>query len=473
MNWPPPDSLHDLTDHQRRVYAAATGPGGNLVVLGGRPGTGKTFALARILGRTPSARAAVAAPTGKAAVRITESLQWAGVGGIRAMTIHSLLGPSRDEDSGEWSFVHGEANPLDLDWVFVDEASMCDTGLLGSLLAARDTHCRVMLVGDVNQLSPVGHGAPLRDLIAAGVPYGELTKIRRNSGRIVTCCHGIVDHHRFEPSPALDFGQESPENLLHVEKGEPAGQVETLKAVLEKFRGGSTVAGEMVDPVWGVQVLVPVNEKSPICRVKLNAMLQGFLNPMGETAGDNPFRVGDKIVNGRNGWLPVEQKVPAKLGPGPWNEHTKDGKVYAANGEQAKVLQVFPRYTVARLWLPDRLIRIPRSATWKDEDGNTQSTGCQWELAYALSVHKSQGSQWPAVIVLADAYPGARRLCDRCWLYTALSRAETMAVTIGQRSVLDEMCGKSHVWARKTFLAESISELHQAGVAREWQEALA
>ena len=465
--WPDPSSLPDLSDHQRERYAAATGSGGCLAILGGRPGTGKTFSLARILSKVPAGRSAVAAPTGKAAVRITESLRRAGVADIRATTIHSLLGPNRDEDSGEWSFEHDETNPLPLDWIFVDEASMCDTALLGSLLAARAPGCRVMLIGDVNQLSPVGHGAPLRDLIAAGLPYGELTEIRRNAGRIVRCCHGIVDRHQFEPSPGLDLAAESPENLIHVERSEPAAQIETLKTMLEKFRSGATIADRSVDPIWDCQILVPVNDKSPLARRRLNAILRGFLNPGGEEVAGNPFRMGDKIVNEKNGWLPVNRSSSMPIFAG-----EKDGKLYVANGEQGRVEAVFPRYTVARLWLPDRIIRIPHGDSYQDEDGETQSTGCQWDLAYALSVHKSQGSQWPVVIVLADAYPGARMLCDRCWIYTALSRAEMMAVTVGQREVIDGMCGKSHIWARKTFLKETIQELNQAGIVRKWEEAL-
>ncbi len=470
--WPTPESLPDLSDHQREQYAAATSSGGCLSVLGGRPGTGKTFSLARILSKVPGSRTAVAAPTGKAAVRITESLQRAGVADMRATTIHTLLGPSRD-DEDNWSFEHDEANPLDLDWIFVDECSMCDTPLLGSLLAARDTGCRVMLIGDVNQLAPVGYGAPLRDLIAAKLPYGELRKIRRNAGRIVRCCHGIVDKHRFEPSPALDLAAESPENLLHVEKREPEQQVETVKAILERFRQGATIADKTIDPVWDCQILVPVNEKSPLARKKLNAIFQGFLNPGGESATGSPFRVGDKIVNGKNGWLPAESYIPRNLIGGPWNQGKKDDKVYCANGEQAVVLSVFPGYTIARLWLPDRLIRIPKGNSYTSEDGELEESGCNWELAYALSVHKSQGSQWPVVITVADSYPGARMLCDRCWLYTGLSRAETLAITVGDRSVIDDMCRKSHIWNRKTFLVETIRELGQETISHSWEAALA
>lgn len=304
--WPSPASLPDLSAHQRDQYALAAR--GSLAVLGGRPGTGKTFSLARILSQIPGGRSAVASPTGKAAVRITESLQSAGVQGMRATTIHSLLGPSRDEDSGQWSFEHNEENPLDLDWIFVDESSMCDCPLLASLLEARKPGCRIMLIGDVNQLSPVGYGAPLRDLITVGVPYGELTEIRRNAGRIVRCCHGIIDRHRFEPSPKLDLTAESPENLLHVERRDPAEQVEAIKAMLERFRGGMELAGRRIDPVWDCQILVPVNEKSPLGRIRLNTILQSFLNPGGEQTKGSKFRVGDKIVCGKNHFAIKETK---------------------------------------------------------------------------------------------------------------------------------------------------------------------
>ena len=467
-----------LSDHQKTELNKAMH--GNLCILCGRPGTGKTTCLAEVVKGLPQSRIGIASPTGKAAVRITESLQSAGVHGMRATTIHSLLGPSRDEDSGQWSFEYNEENPLDLDWIFVDESSMCDCPLLASLLEARKPGCRIMLIGDVNQLSPVGYGAPLRDLIAVGVPYGELTEIRRNAGRIVRCCHGIIDRHRFEPSPRMDLTAESPENLLHVERREPAEQVEAIKAMLERFRGGmelqvrrdKEIASRRIDPIWDCQVIVPVNEKSPLGRIRLNKVLQGFLNPAGETVEGNVFRVGDKIVCGKNGWTPVETKIPKGLLGRPWNERQKDEKVPVANGEQAKVLAVMPTYTVARLWLPDRIIRIPKGNSYENEDGETQDTGCSWDLAYAVSCHKSQGSQWPVTIAVADAYPGARMLTDRSWLYTALSRSEILGITVGQREVLDGMCRKSNLWGRKTFLVESVRELQQRSLVRGFEEAL-
>jgi exodeoxyribonuclease V alpha subunit len=299
LTWPAPDSLPDLSDHQRQQYAMAAR--GSLGLIGGRPGSGKTFLMARLVKALPQGRLAVCGPTGKSAVRVTETLQRAGVEGVRATTVHSLLKPSRDEDSGQWSFEHNEENPLDLDWILLDEGSMECCQMLGHLLAARPPGCKLVICGDVNQLPPVGFGAPLRDLITAGLPYGELVQIRRNAGRIVRCCHTIIDKHRFEPSPALDLAAESPENLLHVERRDPAEQIETIKAMLERFRGGMELPGRRrIDPVWQVQIIVPVNEKSPLARTRLNTILQSFLNPGGEQAKESKFRVGDKICCGRN-----------------------------------------------------------------------------------------------------------------------------------------------------------------------------
>ncbi len=469
-DWPSASSLPDLSSHQREQYSMAAN--GCLGILGGRPGSGKTFVASRIIKAIPQGRMAVCGPTGKAAVRVTETLQRAGVQGVRATTVHTLLGPSRDDDDG-WAFEHNEDNPLDLDFIFIDEGSMLDCPLFGSLLAARTPGARLMMIGDVHQLAPVGFGAPLRDLIAAGIPYGELAEIRRNAGRIVRCCHGIVDRHTFEPSPKLDLDAESPENLLHIERREPEAQIEALKTMLEKFRQGAKLGDRTIDPVWDCMAIVPVNDKSPLARAAINRILQGFLNPGGEQIKESPFRVGDRIVNGKNGWLPVETNIPASLRGTRWNQGAKDGKEYAANGETGKVLALFPRYIVAQLQAPDRIIRIPKGDSYQDEDGETQDTGCKWELGYAVSCHKSQGAQWPVVITMADAYAGARMLCDRCWLYTALSRAETLATTIGQRDVLDDMCRKSHIWARKTFLVEAIKELQQQSAIHGWEAALA
>lgn len=442
-----------ISEHQLTEVAEALQ--GYVGILAGRPGTGKTFTVAAIIKAIKGARIAAAAPTGKAAVRMTESLEKAGVVGLKARTIHSTLGVV-SADSG-WSFNHGPDNPLELDFVFVDESSMIDTPLMASFLAARPAGCHVLFVGDPGQLSPVGHGAPLRDLIAVGLPCGQLTEIQRNSGRIVRACAEIAEKNRFDHSPCVDLA--AGENLPWIERAQPEGQIEELKGLLESIRNGGKK-----DPVWDVQILVAVNEKSPLGRKPLNALLQGFLNPNGEQIAGNPFRVGDKIVNGKNGLFPCE---PTNLA-GFNEEKNDDDKVYSANGELARVEKVFPKFTVARLWNPDRLIRIPRGGG----DGGEDDSGCSWDLGFAITTHKAQGAEFPIVIVMIDSYPGAIRLVTKEHIYTSLSRARELCVGIGRHSIALAACSRSGLWKRKTFLREQIEALRVQGISKAWEEDL-
>ena len=445
MNWPDSTCLDSLTDHQRQEITLTCG--GSVCLLAGRPGTGKTFAVAAMIRLLKGCRLAVAAPTGKAAVRVTESLCNAGVKGITATTIHSLL-KVESVDLGAWRFAHNEDNPLPLDFIFVDESSMIHTGLMASLLAARRPGCRLMFVGDPGQLSPVEHGAPFRDLIAAGLPCGKLTEIMRNSGRIVKACHAIADRGVYEPSLKLDLA--AGENLLHIERGRPESQIATLTDLLGKIRA----KGEH-DVVRDVQILVPVNDKSKLGRKPLNKMLQNLLNGEGLGAKGNPFRVGDKIICGRNGLVPLEGKKG------------KQEKVYVANGEQGIVKKVTSTYTIATLQAPDRRVLIPRGQNGDDD------AGCDWDLAYAISVHRSQGSEWPVVIVMADSYPGAVMLMKKEFWYTAISRGKHICVTIGQKSVIDGACRKSGIWERKTFLVDVLNALRNQALISEWDNLLA
>jgi len=451
------------SEHQR--LEAAKAMQGCIGVLAGSPGTGKTFTLAQIIQAVQRqqgvARVAVCAPTGKAAVRASESLASQGLP-ITATTIHRLLGVCQVDQEGSrdrgWEFEHGEHNPLALDYLFVDESSMVDTTLLASLLSARPAGCRVLLIGDPHQLAPVGHGAPLRDLIAAGVSSGHLKEIRRNAGRIVRSCAEIRDRHRIRFSPELRLDADEPENLLLVERGKPEEQLAELEAFFKQLDRSE------YDPIWDVQVVVPVNEKSPLARKPLNKYLQGLLNPAGETVENCPFRTGDKIVCLKNVYdMPLVE--------GESNGAVEPGRCFVANGEQAKVLEVHPGYLMAQLWLPDRIVRIPRGRR-QGEEGETTAAGCQFDLAYAISVHKSQGSEWPIVLVILDDYSGARRVANREWIFTAISRAKQYGVCLGPRRVADAACRRSGLWNRKTFLREQI-EAKRLGLLREaWAEDL-
>jgi len=457
------EEIPGLSVHQ--VNEAAKATGGILGILAGSPGTGKTFALAQIVKMIQStegaARIAIAAPTGKAAVRATENLQNQGLT-LAATTIHRLLKVvQQDGGDGGWAFERNEANPLELDFLFIDEVSMCDTSLLASLLAARPAGCHVLLIGDPDQLAPVGRGAPLRDLIAAGIPCGHLKEIRRNAGRIVEECARIRDDGRIQFAKRANVS--AGENLVLVPRDSAERQAAELEDILQQFmqKGGVKAA------VWDCQVLVPLNEKSELSRKLLNKRLQRLLNPNGETAGNCPFRVNDKIVCLQNGSLP--------LVAGDSNGGGKAGEAYVANGEIGEVIEVNTGYLVVQLTLPDRLVRVPRGKQSESEDGEP-SAGCNFDLAYALSVHKMQGSEAKVVIVMLDTHGGARWLCDKHWLYTAISRAKKLCLCIGEQATAAAMVRKSNMWLRKTFLREDIEGLRMDVVLdamdKEWEKVL-
>lgn len=448
--WPEMDHprLSSLTDHQREELGKALTS--LLAILAGSPGTGKTFCAAALIGALidlyGSASIAVVAPTGKAAVRISEALANYNLP-IKATTIHRLLGVAAASE-GSWTFDHDEENPLDVRFLIADEMSMTDTSLMASLLAACGSQTHVLFVGDICQLPPVGDGAPLRDFIAAGIPTGQLTEIKRNAGSIVVACKAIREGNKFD----VDARIELPEKNLVLLSA--YGHEAATQTILEKFRA-IREAGKY-HPVTDCQVIVAVNEKSQLSRKILNQALQDELNPGGATAEGSPFRVGDKIVCLKNSMVPA-----AKEGDG-----EKDGKFFIANGEQARVVKVEPKLTYAELSNPKRLVKIPRGKNEpsdddkkKDDAGEEKSsTGCEWDLAYAISCHKSQGSEWPVVMVVLDEYNGAVRVCSREWLYTAISRAKAECYLIGKKATAEGFCRRIALNHRRTFLKEMIRE---------------
>lgn len=451
-HWPAISSL-DVSDHQaEQLYNALQGTIG---ILAGSPGTGKTYTAARLAAKLVkhfgADSIAIAAPTGKAAVRVTEALREYGVP-LEAKTIHRLLRvASRSEGEG-WGFEHHERNPLPYRVILVDESSMIGTDLMASLLRARTRGTHILFIGDTNQLLPVGHGAPLRDFITAGVPTGELRKIRRNAGSIVRVCAAIRDGESWEPDLRLNPGRG--ENLRLLDAKGAARQTEAMLEFLSWGKGRG-----LFDPVWDVQLIVAVNKKSDLSRQALNKLLQRELNPSGYGEVGTPFRVGDKIVCLKNGFMPADDENECE-------EDDEDGKVFVANGEIGSVLQVEEKLTVARFHTPDRVVRIPRGKPDpkgkrrddEDEEDVTADTGCAFDLAYAVSCHKAQGSEFPIVPVVLDEYMGARRICTREWLYTAISRAKWAGLLVGQKSTAMTMCRRRAITKRKTFLRELLEE---------------
>jgi exodeoxyribonuclease V alpha subunit len=464
--WPDVASLCGPSEHQRDTLAAAlTGP---VAILGGAPGTGKTYtaaaAILTILAQHGADSIAVAAPTGKAAVRITEALAGYGVP-LRARTIHSLLKIEVQPD-GSWGFHFRQGRPLPFKYIVVDESSMIDTDLMASLLAAIGKDTQLLFVSDISQLPPVGHGAPLRDMIAAGLPYGELREIRRNSGAIVRACAAIRDGGQWGGVERIDI--DAGENLRIVEAASPEQQTAAMLGLLDWAKGKG------FDPVWDCQVLAAVNAKSPLSRRELNKLLQHKLNQSPGVEGC-PFRVGDKIVNTKNSRfksaadpaaVASDSSDPAAI---EWTGDKGDD-IYVANGDLAEVVEVEDKRLIARLVIGDATIAIPRGKPRggqgeseadgdpdpDDDEAKSPNTGCTWDLAYCLSTHKAQGSEWGMVIVMLDEYPGARMVCSREWLYTAISRGKRLTLLVGKEAVAKQMCRKVALGHRKTFLRELI-----------------
>ncbi|NDF13047.1 MAG: hypothetical protein EB060_09590 [Proteobacteria bacterium] len=430
QSWPLEDKhLSALSDHQREELLKATA--GTVGILSGTPGTGKTYTAASVLRSilaNPSMGAvAVVALAGKAAVRATESLAAQGIS-IQATTIHRALVTNRSgHGDGNWGFVHNERNPLPYRFVLVDESSMVDVSLLWSLLRALQPGTRVLFIGDPNQLPPVGHGAPLRDLIAAGLPHGSLKEVKRNSGLIVDACSAIRQGRRI---PSCDRFDDTGNNLRFVSVGSPVGVVETVRSVYESVkRKGAR------DPIEDIQILVAMNEQGILGRKKLNTILQSILNADGHAATGNPFRVGDKVICTSNGFYPSEAdpKLPEFL----------------ANGDIGRVLAVSDQ--ISTIKFPSvgdgpRIVRIPIKTEY----------GKSFDLAYAITCHKSQGSEWPVVIIIAD--DTVNRSCSREWWYTAISRAKDRCLIIGKPSTVDRQSRRILLDSRKTFLVELLME---------------
>ena len=230
----------------------------------------------------------------------------------------------------------------------------------------------------------------------------------------------------------------------------------------------NTIAEQkLCDPVWDVQVIVPTNA----ARTALNKTLQAELNPAGQQVDGNPFRVDDKIVCLKNQWF----KAYDPDGPTePMPEYDDEGKripppeFLVANGELGRVIEVGEKWTAATFFAPDRTIKIPRgnfrnadddpseTAAATIEEPEKADTGCKFDLGYALTCHKAQGSEWPIVFVAVDDSPQTKRMGTREWFYTAISRARRCCFVVGDRTTMNNMVVRESLSRRKTLLVEGL-----------------
>lgn len=430
IGWPPVES-DELTDHQKLQLSLATS-GGRLGILTGGPGTGKSFTSAQLIKACADKYGydaiSVCALAGKATVRITEIMSSYDIP-IQARTIHSTLGVQASDGENGWEFVFNRDNPLPCRLLLVDEFSMVDLWLASKLFEAIPDDCLVLIVGDANQLLPVGGGAPLRDLIEAGVPIGWLTEIHRNAGGVVKACKAISEGRPFEWEG----------NFIHEEETTPDRQLARIFEVLQQEQAEC----EEFHPVWDAQVIVPVNEKSPLARNAVNLLMQKALNPNFQEGSKQRFFVGDKVICLKNGqYTNLEPTGP------------QDKRHYVSNGDQGRVVRIDSKSMDVKLLAPYRFVRVPL-VKGEDED----AAGIRWDLAYAISCHKGQGSEWDIVLVMLDEFGGAARLCDRAWFFTAISRMKVRCRTIGKAKLAHRMVEKDNIGVRKTFLKELLQGL--------------
>lgn len=418
--------LHDL---QREAVIKALSEG--LFILTGGPGTGKTTTIKSIISglERRNLRFVLAAPTGRAAKRMSETT------GYEASTIHRLLSIKHNpEERADAYFEMNEDNPLDVDAVIIDEASMVDIFLFNSLLKAISPGCKLIIVGDSNQLPSVGPGQVLKDMLDSGVcPNVELKYIFRqsNESHIVTYAHMINNGEQ------IDFTTKYEDFFLLKRDNYEEIRQALLYLICEKLPKHFNTSPMQI------QVLTPM-KKGALGVWELNRILQECINPPSDKKveleyGENIFRVGDKVMQTKNNY-DME-----------WNIMS----TYGISAQRGKGVFNGDIGIIDHINKPSRLIRI----TFDDgrEAEYSYETLEELELAYAITIHKSQGSEYPVVIM--PLLGGPRSLLYRNLLYTGVTRAKDCVVILGSENTVKEMIRCENENRRYTGLAARIGEV--------------
>ena len=377
-----------------------------VMLLTGGPGTGKTTSLRGVLAlfEQLGLDTALAAPTGRAAKRLGETC------GQEAYTIHRLLEPHFDSKTDKLTFTHGQDDPLKHDALIVDETSMVDISLMAALLAGLKSDARLVLVGDPNQLPSVGPGALLADLLKSGIiPSVSLVQVFRQAAQsaIVRSAHEI--HHGVLPQ----LRNRGEGDFFFLSRLKSAQAVDTIVELV-----GSRLPKNMGIPAPQVQVLTPTR-KGPLGTFELNRRLQEELNPPEaqkpqRAFGPQIFRLGDRVMQVKNNydamWLDRER---GESGLGVFNGDI--GQIVDVSADGSGLTVDFDGRQV--FYSGDALNEL--------------------ELAYAVTVHKSQGSEYPAVVLAC--LEAAPMLLTRSVLYTAVTRARSLLVAVGDQRVFARM----------------------------------
>ena len=407
-----------------------------LFILTGGPGTGKTTTIRAMISYFVGEGYDIflAAPTGRAAKRMSETT------GYEAKTIHRMLevngAMSEAEESAKQiggMFERNETNPLEADVIIIDEMSMVDITLLYALLKAVGAGTRLILVGDVNQLPSVGPGNVLRDIIASECfPVVTLQKIFRQASQSDI----VVNAHKINDGEHIALDNKSKDFFLL--KRYDADVIINVMLQLVKQKMPRYVDATSYD----IQVLTPTR-KGLLGVERLNTILQQYLNPPAKQkkehqVGDRIFREGDKVMQIRNNYQ-MEWEIRSRYGL------AIDKGLGVFNGDVG-IIQEINDYssTVSVLYDENRLVQYP----FKGLD--------ELELAYAITIHKSQGSEYPAVVV--PLLPGPRMLMNRNLLYTAVTRARKCITIVGDENVFYQMVDNTTQQRRYSGLQERIKE---------------
>ena len=404
-----------------------------IMILSGGPGTGKTTTINTIIRyfEKEGMDILLAAPTGRAAKRMTETT------GFEARTIHRLLevnGSAQEERTAQ--FERNEENPLEADVLIIDEMSMVDIHLFQSLLCAVSVGTRLVMVGDRNQLPSVGPGQVLQDLIGSGsFPVVVLKKIFRQAGESDI----VVNAHKINRGEPISLDNKSRDFFLLERNDVNVIYKHMIQLIREKLP--RYVEAQPYD----IQVLTPMR-KGNLGVEALNVILQKYLNPPSPDkreyqSGERLFREGDKVMQVKNNYqltweILSRYGIPVDKGMGVFNG---DMGIVCEINEAAQSLCV--EYDEHR--------RVEYAFTQLDEI----------ELAYAVTIHKSQGSEYPAVIL--PLLSGPKLLFNRNLLYTAVTRARKCVTILGSARVVQEMIDNERESRRYTSLGDRIRELVQ------------